>query len=126
MERHGATLSASVRFKTLSSTPISTGTQQAVSIKNVTEEKSPAIKLYPNPTRGQFVIELHLANNISTNAKIELVNMMGQTVSTDNANINNGMLYKNVSISSSLAAGIYIARIIVNNKTYATKLVYEK
>ena len=115
-----------VIFKTLSSAPISTGTQQAVSIKNVTEEKSPAIKLYPNPTRGRFVIELHLANNISANAKIEMVNMMGQTVSTDNASINNGTLYKNVSISSSLPAGTYIARIIVNNKTYTTKLIYEK
>jgi hypothetical protein len=89
---------------------------------------SPALKLklYPNPTTGQFMIELHLSNNINTNAKIELVNMMGQTVSSENTNISNGILQKTVTISSSLTSGIYIARIIVNNETYQARVVYGK
>ncbi|HEX8676510.1 MAG TPA: T9SS type A sorting domain-containing protein, partial [Segetibacter sp.] len=90
------------------------------------DEKSSALKLYPNPNKGQFMVELHLSNNINANAKIELLNMMGQTVSTINASINNGTLYKNVSISSSLAAGMYIAKITVNNKTYLARVVYQK
>ena len=120
------TLSEAVKFKTLSSAPLNTGTQQAVSIKNMTEEKSLAVKLYPNPTRGQFVIELHLSDKINSNAKIQLVNMVGQTVSEENANISNGVLQKTVSISSSLTSGTYIVKVVVAGKTYVSKLVYEK
>jgi hypothetical protein len=115
-----------VSFTTGSGLIAGSTTAQSVTTKNKAEEKLSAVKLYPNPTKGQFIIELHLANNINTNAKIELVNMMGQTVSADNASINNGTLYKNVSISSSLSSGIYTARIIVSNKTYTTKLIYQK
>ena len=92
----------------------------------MTEEKSLAVKLYPNPTRGQFVIELHLSDKINSNAKIQLVNMVGQTVSEENANISNGVLQKTVSISSSLTSGTYIVKVDVAGKTYVSKLVYEK
>jgi hypothetical protein len=119
--------STAIRFKTLSLNHFTNSTNtQSIYSKELSEAKTSAIKLYPNPTSGQFVIELHLAKNINTNAKIELVNMMGQSVSVENASINNGTLYKNMSISSSLASGIYIARIIVSNKTYTAKLIYQK
>src|SRR5207249_3479147 len=105
-----------VKFRTLTSQLLITSSaQQSLQLKNVPEEKPVAIKLYPNPTKGQFVIELHLANNINANAKLELINMMGQTVSAENANVSNGLLQKNVSVSSSLAKGIYIVKIVVNN-----------
>jgi predicted outer membrane repeat protein len=117
----------SAGFRTRSGQIVSsTDTQQSAAVKNEVEEKSPTIKLYPNPTRGQFVIELHLANNINSNAKIELVNMMGQTVSAENSIVSNGVLQKNITLSSSLSSGIYIARIVVNNKTYQARVVYEK
>jgi hypothetical protein len=83
-------------------------------------------KLYPNPTKGQFIIELHLSDNINANAKIELINMLGQTVSSENTGISNGTLQKAVTISSSLTSGIYIVKVVVANKIYASKLVYEK
>jgi hypothetical protein len=114
-------------FKTLSSQQAnSVIAQQSLQLKNIAEDKSPDVSLYPNPTRGQFIIELHVARIINTNAKIELVNTMGQTVSQENANISNGLLQKSVSISSSLPSGVYIVKVIANNKTYLTKLVYEK
>ncbi|MEO5984779.1 MAG: T9SS type A sorting domain-containing protein [Ferruginibacter sp.] len=93
---------------------------------DVDEEKTQSLKLYPNPTKGQFMIELHLSNNINAKAKIEMVNMMGQTVSAENANISNGVLQKTVFISSSLSAGIYMVKISADNKTYFSKLKYEK
>lgn len=113
-------------FKTLSS-QFTNGTNTAsVSIKNKTDENAEAIKLYPNPTRGRFMIELHLAGNITANANIELMNMTGQKVLQENGNINNGTLYKEVSLSSSLSSGMYLIKVIVNDKTYHAKLVYLK
>jgi len=112
-------------FKTLS-VQVSSIAQQAAPLKNVDKEKSSALWLYPNPSNGQFVIDLRVAENLSANAKIELVNMMGQTVSTENGSISNGRLQKNISMSSSLAQGIYLVKIIVNGKIYVAKLIYAK
>lgn len=117
--------SGPVGFTTAHASIAARSAQQSISGMQTGEENE-RIKLYPNPTRGQFRIELQLAREISTNAKIELLNLTGQTVLTENAYINHGTLYINVDILPSLSTGIYIARITVNNETYATRLIYEK
>jgi hypothetical protein len=47
-------------------------------------------------------------------------------VQTENAEVNNGLLQKAMNLSSSFAKGIYLTRILVNDKVYTMKLVYEK
>jgi hypothetical protein len=100
--------------------------QNSAQRKDAIAGTSPVIKLFPNPTKGQFKIELYLSENINTNAKIELVNNRGQTVSAEDARISNGVLQKNVTISSSVSSGIYIARVIIHDQAYQARLVYEK
>ena len=58
--------------------------------------------------------------------RIQLVDMRGKTVQTENGEVSNGSLQKVMNVSSSLAKGIYLARILINDKAYTTKLVYEK
>ena len=50
----------------------------------------------------------------------------GKTIQTENAEINNGTLQKTVNASSVLANGLYMIRIIVNDKIYKTELMYAK
>ncbi|MEP6594924.1 MAG: hypothetical protein ABJA71_03210 [Ginsengibacter sp.] len=52
--------------------------------------------------------------------------MIGRTVYSENTNINNGLLQKENTLSSKLAHGIYMVRVVVNNNTYKAPLVYEK
>jgi hypothetical protein len=84
------------------------------------------LKLYPNPTKGQFVVELNIPEKINANAKIQLIEMTGKTVQTENAQINSGALQKTINVSSVLTKGIYMVRIVVNDKVYKTQLVYDK
>jgi len=99
---------------------------QAVSLQKADMEKSLVLGVYPNPNNGQFVINLHVDKSINTNVKIELVNMMWQTVYTENGSINNGRLKKNISMPSSLSQGIYMVKVTVTNKVYLVKLIYSK
>jgi len=92
----------------------------------VNETSSATVKLYPNPSRGQFVIELHLAEKINGTAKLQLIDITGRIVYIENATITNGALQKKVSISSLLSSGIYMVKIIANDKSYFSKLIYEK
>ena len=89
-------------------------------------EKSSALRLYPNPSRGQFVIDLRLAENISTDAKIELMNLFGQTAYRETTTLSNGKLQKSVSVPSSLSQGIYMVKVVVNDRVYMAKLIYAK
>ena len=59
-------------------------------------------------------------------AKIQLIDITGKAVQTENAEINYGALQKTINVSSALRKGIYMVRIIVNSKGYKTQLIYEK
>jgi len=104
---------------------ISSSSSSSISIANP-GNNTKTLKLYPNPNKGQFVVELNISEKINANAKIQLIDMAGKTVQTENAEINSGALQKTINVSSALTKGIYMVRIIVNDKVYKTQLVYEK
>jgi hypothetical protein len=83
-------------------------------------------KLYPNPSRGRVMVDLHISERINAKAKIQLIDVTGKTVQAENSVMYNGALQKTITVSSTLAKGMYLVRIVVNNKTYKTPLVYEK
>ena len=67
---------------------------EAASESIMPEAGTAKMKLYPNPSKGQFSLELHLPENINAAAKIQMVNITGQTVYTVNGNMANGFLQK--------------------------------
>lgn len=98
----------------------------ATSFNSIKENDYRAIKAYPNPAKGQFILAFHLPENINANAKIQLVDIVGKTIYTDNAALNSGTFQKTIVTPAALANGLYIVRVIVNEKTYMTQLVFEK
>gem|GEM_PF-1736132 len=112
--------SATTSFKTAAN---GSNTQ---SITSVNVANSSTMKLYPNPTKGQFMLELNISDKINGTAKIQLIDITGKTVQTENAEIKNGALQKTITLSSALTKGIYMVRIIVNDKIYKTQFIYEK
>jgi hypothetical protein len=86
---------------------------------------SPGLKLYPNPNNGQFVIQLNAAGEADGNAKIQMIDVLGRIVHTENANVSSGKLQKTVSMPSQVTRGVYMLRIIIKDKAYQTKLIYQ-
>ena len=115
--------SATINFKTLSA---NTGTvTSAQPLPEENSSSSAGLKLYPNPNNGQFVIQLSVSNEPDGNAKIEMVDVLGRIVHTENANLSSGKLQKTVTMPSQVTRGVYMLRIIVNDKAYQTKLIYQ-
>lgn len=109
-----------VKFTTLASG------LNAIAFNSINEASGQAIRVYPNPARGQFTLSMHIADNINATAKIQLVDMVGKTVLTNNATMSNGSFQKTISTPAALASGLYILRVVVNQRTYITQVIIEK
>lgn len=78
------------------------------------------LRLFPNPTTGQFTIETVMAE--AGNVKIELVNTVGETVMTLNELSNGGSFSANVDMGT-LASGVYNVVVTTNNERWTVRLV---
>jgi uncharacterized repeat protein (TIGR01451 family) len=78
---------------------------------------APAVDVYPNPSNGLTWFRIDTPNG--RNAKVEVLNVLGQTVSVFSAESG-----KTVSFDGSkLAPGLYVYRVSANGKTQTGKLV---
>lgn len=61
-------------------------------------ENTPQLNLYPNPTGGNFVIEMDLGNEENSEAEIKIFNMLGQQVSFIRSSIEYGKLQQEIHL----------------------------
>lgn len=125
-DKKGSSRAVSEVAQTGDTMPKTSDDMEPLLLKDVAEEIVPALRLYPNPSKGQFVVDLRLAANINTNARIELIDAMARTVYVNTINTGNGALQKALTIPSSLSSGMYMVKVIVDGKVYLARLVYEK
>jgi len=92
----------------------------------VNEEIQSGLNLYPNPNGGQFAVELHVADNISSEADVQITNMLGQSIYLDRTAIVNGELFDEVKLDASVPGGSYLVRVIFGDKVYTGQIVYQK
>jgi hypothetical protein len=84
------------------------------------------LNLYPNPTNGEFVIEIKFADDVNTEANIQIMNALGQNIYLDRTAIVNGELFTEVNLDSNIPGGNYFVRVIVGDKVYTGKIVFQK
>jgi len=83
-------------------------------INEIKQEKG-AVKVYPNPTKENLTIE----TNINKEQKLEILNLMGQTVYTS-------IINKKATINTSaFANGVYIIKLYTDKETVVRKFVKE-
>lgn len=94
--------------------------------ENTIEIEHAKLLVYPNPTNGAFVIELHDATKISTPVEIQLFNLLGQSVYVNRTQMSNGMLQQDVKFNETFSAGTYLVKVTVNDKVYVEQFVYQQ
>jgi len=74
------------------------------------------INVVPNPNNGTFALVGTLPEmSKNTSAQIEVVDMLGKTVYTDVASLDNGAINKAISLGENVANGVYMIRINTDN-----------
>ncbi|MCS6905204.1 MAG: fibronectin type III domain-containing protein [Bacteroidia bacterium] len=80
-------------------------------------------KVYPNPSKGQFVVEFEFDN--SPLGQLEVVDMNGRVVYKESIGVSEEKQLWNIQLPTSVVPGIYMLRYLGGKQQYSTKLVIE-
>ena len=78
--------------------------------------------VYPNPAKDN--INLNFVNENAENASYEMVNVIGQTIRTQNIPVVKGETLYNVNLNG-IESGIYFIKLTVGNKTSVNKITVQ-
>ncbi|MBX7141222.1 MAG: T9SS type A sorting domain-containing protein [Chitinophagales bacterium] len=90
------------------------------------EKNAVACSVFPNPADDVFYLNLTTKVDLNGIAKIEVVNLLGQIIHSQNAMILNGKLQQEIQLSSTTAEGTYLVKVSINDQTYASQISYLK
>lgn len=81
--------------------------------------------LFPNPTNGKFEVHLQLQNEPNGDAKIEVINLLGQVIYNKSSVLVKGKLQESIKLNDA-ADAIYLVRVMVKDEAYYRQIVYQK
>ena len=88
--------------------------------------ESSNLKLIPNPNSGLFTISGSLGIANDEVVSMEITNMLGQVIFKQNATTRNGSLNEQISLSNSLANGMYLLNVSSGTEHKVFHFVIEK
>ena len=83
------------------------------------------VKLIPNPTNATFTIDGLFATGTGE-ARIEITDMLGKTVYSNVAELQNGSLRYHICLDDQLSGGVYLVRVAAGGATVLKRLVISK
>ena len=87
------------------------------------EDGNNLVQSYPNPTKGNFTIEMKISDSIDQNITLEIINVVGQVVHRQIPNSVNGYIRHEVELDPSFPDGVYIIRITAGTQAYTNKIM---
>ena len=92
----------------------------------LSSESAPeTFKCYPNPSTGQFTIDMKFKNASSGLATIEIFNSLNQKVYSGKVQIENGVLQESIDAGTSLEDGVYVLKLTVSSITLSKQLIIQ-
>ncbi len=95
--------------------------QLVVSVNDIDKNIANISRLYPNPTNGLTNVDLSLIKN--ADVSIQVVNMMGQVVSSQDCGYKTTGMHKLTINATDLTAGIYFVTVKAGNSTSTSKMI---
>jgi hypothetical protein len=80
-----------------------------------------AINIFPNPANEQVTV---IASGLNeSEARVELMNLLGQVITTNIEPVSNGVLQSQFKFDNSIASGMYLVRINSGNTNITRQLI---
>lgn len=73
------------------------------------------LNLSPNPNNGNFTLSGIIANSTAKTAALEVINVLGEVVYKDEADIIDGSINKAINLGAQISSGAYIIRVNLGN-----------
>ncbi|MCY7409351.1 MAG: T9SS type A sorting domain-containing protein, partial [Chitinophagales bacterium] len=99
---------------------------QRMSDERNDEISNESFSIVPNPTTGQMTIELQTSENVNGSAEIFIINILGEAIFSEKAIINDGILNQVIRMREDNPPGLYLVKVMVNDKIYLAKVIYQK
>ena len=90
------------------------------------ENDPSTLSVFPNPTNGAFAIDLKLSDEENSDAKIEVLNLLGQIIISENAQFEKGKLQREIQLSDAAAEGMYLVKVTINNEVFTSQINLQK
>lgn len=95
--------------------------QFIVSVNDIDKNIANISSLYPNPTNGLTNVDLSLVKN--ADVSIQVVNMMGQVISSQDCGYKTVGMHKLTINANDLTSGIYFVTVKAGNSTSTSKMI---
>ncbi len=89
------------------------------------DELISSFNLYPNPTTRAFTIDLSIGDEETSEATIQIINLLGQIVDEEKVLITQGLLQKEIQLSDK-AEGMYLVKMMVGERVYKSQINLRK
>jgi hypothetical protein len=105
----------------------STGTTVTKSCRQSSNDEAafPTLSVYPNPSDGQFMIDLSIPTDEDQVATIQLMNTIGQIIYEQKIAVINWGFPQEVQLMD-VPDGLYMVKVVVNDKVSTKQLVISK
>ena len=81
------------------------------------------MNVYPNPADGIFYVDLQIPQRVSGDVVISLINCAGQTVYTENARVDDGLLHASILPGNVATTGTYLLRVVTDQEIFSGTVV---
>jgi len=89
----------------------------------INEKEKVEVTIYPNPSNGQFHVEATLADHASGVATLEILNVMNQSVHSQEVPVIDGRVSATVDAIQLVQDGMYYLRLSSVNKHYYSQMI---
>lgn len=123
-----ATTTGNYKVKVTNATGCSKTSAATSVVKTCREElvkNNAGFNIYPNPAANNFFIELNTSTE-ETIATIEIFNLVGEEIYTQNAAVINGALQENIVLQNKIPSGLYLVKVTIGNQEFTKQLVIQQ
>ncbi|MEO5674894.1 MAG: T9SS type A sorting domain-containing protein [Chitinophagales bacterium] len=81
-----------------------------------------ALSVFPNPSNGAFINYLKLNVELNAEVTLEVLNMLGEKVYSQQVQLVKGVLQKEIQLDEANIDGMYLVKVIINDQLFTAQI----